>query len=467
MAVVKQFLPQMEELLLSYSEHIAGAAVQLEILLDRIHAARKDPEQMTATVNAMAIRVNRYNQQEWDGVIKSVLGMPMNEIPFDRIHHDAEADNALRELWVSENLELIKSIDEQTMQRVKAALQERILGTVNRRELSKDLADDIQRIAGLERNRAVLIGRDQVGKLNGRLMQYRQQHAGIEEYRWSSSHDQRVRPSHRQYDGKVYTWGGKNPAPDGSPGIPIRCRCVAIPVIDLDKIVTKPVSGSYVSIPNAIRQASLNVEKQFTNLVGIGTTDTMNNLFNAGIEGNAYEIDNTIEKPFGFMPNIKKVKINPTHTAFKEYDLREAITHETVHWLDSLLGWSKNHAWQIDEAIQAASLFVLTKENAQRYKAYLSDVFAENMSISDIFSNITLNKIVGYARHSNDDYWLKYPALRRNELLADMLTIYTIGDEAGEQIIRGIPALEALYKEYVRRYVTFLRGVKRTDKGGG
>ena len=259
MAIVKQFIPQMEELLLSYALHVdadSAALTQLEILLDKLHAAMKNPEQMTNTIRAMSIRVDRYNQMEWDAITKSVLGMPMSEIPFERLHHDAEADDSLRALWVAENLDLIKSVDQQTMQRIKQMLQEKIVGNVNRRELAKDLAEEIEKITGLEKNRAMLIARDQIGKLNSRLTQYRQEHAGIEEYKWSTSHDRRVRPAHRQYDGQIYTWGSERPAPEGPPGTPIRCRCTAIPVIELDKIVTKLVPQSYVQVKNTVQIAS-------------------------------------------------------------------------------------------------------------------------------------------------------------------------------------------------------------------
>ena len=294
MAIVKQFIPQMEELLLSYALHVdadSAALTQLEILLDKLHAAMKDPEQMTNTIRAMSIRVDRYNQMEWDAITKSVLGMPMSEIPFERLHHDAEADDSLRALWVAENLDLIKSVDQQTMQRIKQVLQEKIVGNVNRRELAKDLAEEIEKITGLEKNRAMLIARDQIGKLNSRLTQYRQEHAGIEEYKWSTSHDRRVRPAHRQYDGQIYTWGSERPAPEGPPGTPIRCRCTAIPVIELDKIVTKLVPQSYVQVKNTVQIAS------DRSIITTRGGESLEQLSQARKKDHAFEITNTaIEK---------------------------------------------------------------------------------------------------------------------------------------------------------------------------
>lgn len=248
MEVAKQFTPEIADWIRTYAFRFDSTITELEILLDKMHAAMKKPEQMTDIVTSMAIRIDRYNRSEWQAITKSVLGMPIRDIPIRKIHQDAEADDNLRELWVSENLDLIKSIDQQTMQRIKQSMQEKIVGAVNRRELTRELTGEIERIAELERNRAVLIARDQVGKLNGRLMQYRQQHAGITEYIWVTSGDRRVRPSHAVLEGQKFTWGPEHPAPEGSPGIPVRCRCVADPIIDLDKIVTEPVPGSYLTV---------------------------------------------------------------------------------------------------------------------------------------------------------------------------------------------------------------------------
>lgn len=81
-------------------------------------------------------------------------------------------------------------------------------------------------------NRADLIATDQSAKFVADLNQARQQQAGIEEYDWMTSNDERVRPRHRALDGKRYKWGEPTGAENGaSPGKPIRCRCVARGVV--------------------------------------------------------------------------------------------------------------------------------------------------------------------------------------------------------------------------------------------
>ena len=72
--------------------------------------------------------------------------------------------------------------------------------------------------------------RDQTSKTIGRFTEARQEQAGIEEYVWVTSKDDRVRLSHRDNDGKTFAW--KVPPPiTGHPGHDIQCRCFAKPVI--------------------------------------------------------------------------------------------------------------------------------------------------------------------------------------------------------------------------------------------
>lgn len=72
------------------------------------------------------------------------------------------------------------------------------------------------------------ITRDQSNKLTGRLTEARQTMAGIDEYVWETSEDDRVRPNHASKQGQIYRWD-QAPSDTGHPGSDIQCRCVAIP----------------------------------------------------------------------------------------------------------------------------------------------------------------------------------------------------------------------------------------------
>lgn len=83
--------------------------------------------------------------------------------------------------------------------------------------------------ADVSESRAELIARDQTLKLNGAITQIRQENAGIQEYVWSTSLDERVRSEHRALEGERFSW--HSPPSVGHPGQDYQCRCVAIPVI--------------------------------------------------------------------------------------------------------------------------------------------------------------------------------------------------------------------------------------------
>ena len=56
-----------------------------------------------------------------------------------------------------------------------------------------------------------LIARDQLGKLHGQINRRKQESLGIDEYEWETSHDERVRESRRERQGKVFSWSKPPP----------------------------------------------------------------------------------------------------------------------------------------------------------------------------------------------------------------------------------------------------------------
>lgn len=99
----------------------------------------------------------------------------------------------------------------------------------------EDIRAAIQERFDVAKSRADLIARDQVLKLNGQVTQTRMQNAGIREYIWTTSGDERVRAEHADLDGTRQSWDSPPVAlADGSRGHPgqlFQCRCTAFPVV--------------------------------------------------------------------------------------------------------------------------------------------------------------------------------------------------------------------------------------------
>ena len=152
----------------------------------------------------------------------------------------------MEEIWVRENLDLIGSLEAETLRKLRDELTRLIADGVPEEEIEERLIAFLNKQVEVETNRAVLIGSDQVGKLNGRLMEYWQRSAGITHYRWQTMMDDRVRPAHADRQGLIFSWD--KPPSDGHPGMAIRCRCVADPVIDLDDYGVEPRARTYIYV---------------------------------------------------------------------------------------------------------------------------------------------------------------------------------------------------------------------------
>lgn len=132
----------------------------------------------------------------------------------------------------AKNVGLIKSLTDEAYGKIQQAVYNNASGGGT----FKDLKDELTKTFNMSGRRAKIIARDQIAKFNSSLDEVRQRQAGIEEYDWSTSHDERVRPLHKRLDGKRYKWGEKTGAESGlPPGQPILCRCVALAVIEWDE----------------------------------------------------------------------------------------------------------------------------------------------------------------------------------------------------------------------------------------
>lgn len=165
------------------------------------------------SIKQIMMAVDRFNRQQFHAVFRSVFGVDIfTTEPF-------LAD--LLAAWEAENIKLIKSIPSQYLDQ----LHGKIVAAVRAGKPSKMIAEVVRETFDLPRNRAKLIARDQIGKLNGQLTMARQKNIGVESYVWRTSLDERVREEHRHREGEQFSWD--NPPEDGHPGNPINCRCSA------------------------------------------------------------------------------------------------------------------------------------------------------------------------------------------------------------------------------------------------
>jgi len=95
-------------------------------------------------------------------------------------------------------------------------------------------AEGVRQALWLSRQRSQLVARDSVYGLQAAALQQWSQNLGSEEFYWSTSKDERVRPGHAALDGRKFRWDDPPNTGRGEganlPGQARNCRCKAVPV---------------------------------------------------------------------------------------------------------------------------------------------------------------------------------------------------------------------------------------------
>jgi SPP1 gp7 family putative phage head morphogenesis protein len=130
-------------------------------------------------------------------------------------------------IFANANVSLIKTLSERHFSAIELMVTDGIQRGLRHEEIAKALQDGP---FSATPKQAALIARDQVSKLNGQLTELRQKQAGISRYIWRTVGDERVRESHQELDGQIFSWD--DPPEVGHPGYDYQCRCYAEPVIE-------------------------------------------------------------------------------------------------------------------------------------------------------------------------------------------------------------------------------------------
>lgn len=164
--------------------------------------------------------------KEWKRAIKATLGIDIREDYYLGDFYVAELQK-----WIDYNVSLIKTIPEETLDKMRDIVYD---GFTNGKTTTR-IVKEIQKAYGVSRRRAELIARDQTAKLNGQIQKAQQLDAGMTEYIWSTSGNERVRRSHKELNGKKFSWNDAPVNSDGRkchPGEDYQCRCIGRPVFN-------------------------------------------------------------------------------------------------------------------------------------------------------------------------------------------------------------------------------------------
>lgn len=216
---------------------------------------------------AIAFSISNQNKKQWKKFTTKALGVPFNPA-------EPWLENALS-VWVRANYRLIRSLTDEYIKNLNRIVYD---GVTDGQPWDAIMKDIMKMDKNITKNRATLLARDQVGKLNGRLAKRRQQEVGLELYMWLTANDERVRgrpggrypnakPTHWAMHRKIMRWDDDTVYADtledaqegnwksrsaagmfvGIPGAAILCRCVPIPqftdqIQEIDKELEQEVS---------------------------------------------------------------------------------------------------------------------------------------------------------------------------------------------------------------------------------
>lgn len=217
----------------SRTQNIAEVIPQLALLFERIERELNASFGLFDLKRALTNIANldhKLSIAEWKKAIYKTLGINLLDD-----YYSGEFYREALEKWVSENVELIKTVPIQSLSRIKEVVYQNYMNG----QTATNIVKELQRQYGMSKSHARLIARDQTAKLNSDIAEHQQRDAGVERYKWSGSMDRRERESHRRLEGKIFSWN-EPPETDGGrhchPGKDFQCRCCAIPVFDLDTL---------------------------------------------------------------------------------------------------------------------------------------------------------------------------------------------------------------------------------------
>ena len=169
---------------------------------------------------------------EWKRVVKRTLGIDI----FDDYYNGGNYQRLVDD-WIELNVGLVKSVPKDSLDELQQIVMD---GWYNSRS-TKAIMKDIQKKFHTSKSKAKLLALDQTAKLNAQITKFQQIDAGCREYIWSASGDIRVRKGHRSLDGKKFRWDDPPVVDEKTgrrchPGEDYQCRCVAIPVFDIEEL---------------------------------------------------------------------------------------------------------------------------------------------------------------------------------------------------------------------------------------
>lgn len=186
---------------------------------------RYNPDRLSKEVQRIMRAINRANQKQFYGRIEKQIGVGIQELVAE------EGLNAQTNALILETEAWVQRLFDEHLSTFSA----NSLRLMAEGSSFEELIEGYNEEAGKRVDHAKFIARNQIANFNGLSNKIRYQKLGITQAVWQTARNERVRPSHRDREGKTFDLDkGLYSSLDQKfllPGVDYQCACIARPII--------------------------------------------------------------------------------------------------------------------------------------------------------------------------------------------------------------------------------------------
>ncbi len=305
------------------------------------------------------------------------------------------------------------------------------------------------------------------------------QDLGVEQYEIVATLDSHTSDICQNLDGQVF------PMKDFEPGVTappfhVYCRSTTVPYFEEDfgqvgKRAARGEDGKtyYVSadmtykewkksfvdggdkdniiqIPQIPDEKIRSANEEFSKVIYNSEPTPISNKMILYNEATQYELNEKLDAPFGYNPELDVIQYNPSVQNYEFYDMNFVQAHELSHRIDTL----DYYSWENEKFVQAIEN---TREKVYNNRKLIAEWFSEGgkyedeMALSDIFSALSDGKLneVLYGGHELE-YWLEDRTHASKEIFANITSIEILGYKSKAEFNGILEEIYKAYKEMVR-----------------
>lgn len=305
------------------------------------------------------------------------------------------------------------------------------------------------------------------------------QDLGVEQYEIVATLDSHTSDTCQNLDGQVF------PMKDFEPGVTappfhVYCRSTTVPYFEEDfgqvgkraargedgktyyvsadmtykewkkSFVDSGDKNNIIQIPQIPDEKIRSANEEFSKVIYNSEPTPISNKMILYNEATQYELNEKLDAPFGYNPELDVIQYNPSVQNYEFYDMNFVQAHELSHRIDTL----DYYSWENEKFVQAIEN---TREKVYNNRKLIAEWFSEGgkyedeMALSDIFSALSDGKLneVLYGGHELE-YWLEDRTHASKEIFANITSIEILGYKSKAEFNGILEEIYKAYKEMVR-----------------